>query len=309
MTFFGHFRAAVLLVTIMLSTLVHGAVLLPGSLLRFLTPEGRARDAVRRGLTHVAESWIGVNNALVSLERATRWDIDLPADLRLDGSYLVICNHQSWVDIVVLQYCFNRKLPLLRFFLKRQLIWVPVLGLCWWALDFPFMRRASREEIARRPELRGRDLESARRACAKFADVPVAMMSFPEGTRRRGGKSDARNGFDCLLRPKAGGLGQVIYALGERLDGCVDVTIDYGAVGPGAEPPGFWDLLRGRIPRIQVHAMMRDIPGSLLGRNFIEDEAARVELQEWLTGLWQEKDKRLQAGRGGTVSTSGTKME
>ena len=69
------------------------------------------------------------------------------ADLRVDGHYLVLANHQSWVDIPVLQRVFNRRIPLLRFFLKRQLFWVPVLGLAWWALDFPFMRRSTRAEI------------------------------------------------------------------------------------------------------------------------------------------------------------------
>lgn len=292
---FDNLRATFYLLIIIASTLLHGAVLLPGSLLKLLAPEGRARTAVRHGLTRIAESWIGVNNFLVSRERSTRWQLELPDGLDHEGSYLVVCNHQSWVDIVVLQYCFNRRLPLLRFFLKQQLIWVPVLGLCWWALDFPFMRRASREELARRPELRGRDLESARRACEKFSDVPVAMMSFPEGTRRRGSKRDPNGDFQHLLRPKAGGLGQVIYALGERLDGCVDVTIAYDLGNGETEPPGFWDLLRGRIPVIDVHAELRNIPEALLGRNFIEEREARAALQSWLTGLWREKDTRLAA--------------
>ncbi|MEM1412255.1 MAG: acyltransferase [Pseudomonadota bacterium] len=295
MTLFRTLLAALRLLIIMLSTLLHGMVLLPCSLLRLIVPKGAPRNAVRRGLTLIAESWIGVNNLLIAMTRGTHWDLELPAALSRQGSYLVVCNHQSWVDIVVLQRCFNRRIPLLRFFLKRELIWVPVLGLCWWALDFPFMHRASREELKQRPELRGRDLESARRACEKFAEVPVAMMSFPEGTRRRAAKLGKDSDYRHLLRPKAGGIGQVVYALGDHLDGCVDVTIAYGSNGQDAEPPGFWDLLRGTIPAIQVQATLCDIPDDLLGRNFMEDREARQHLQDWVSGLWREKDERLAA--------------
>ncbi len=57
------------------------------------------------------------------------------------GWYLVSSNHQSWVDILVLQRIFHGRIPFLKFFLKQELIWVPVIGLAWWALDFPFMKR------------------------------------------------------------------------------------------------------------------------------------------------------------------------
>jgi len=274
-----------------LSTLLHGAVIVPGALLKLLVPEGRARHAVRGALTHVAESWISVNNTLLALTGHTRWQLDLPAEMDRQGCYLVLCNHQSWVDILVLQRCFNRRLPLLRFFLKRQLFWVPVLGLCWWALDFPFMRRASREALKKRPELRGRDLESARRACEMFRDVPVAMMSFPEGTRRAGAKRVSGGEFRHLLRPKAGGAGQVLYALGDQLDGCVDVTIVYGE---NEEPPSFWALIAGQIETIRVHARVLDIPDDLLGRNFIDDQPARKRLNQWVSTRWQEKDERIE---------------
>ena len=286
-------RAVLAFVVIVLSTLLHGVVLLVSALFKVLTPEGPARQAVRRWLTRVAESWIGVNNALLSLDPTTTWDVNLPDGLDHEGCYLVVSNHQSWVDILVLQRCFNRRLPLLRFFLKRQLFWVPVLGLCWWALDFPFMRRASREELERRPELRGRDLESARRACELFRDVPVAMMSFPEGTRRKGSKAASNDEYRHLLRPKAGGLGQVIYALGDQLDACVDVTLAYETYGADGEPPGFWGLLRGDIDRIRVHAKLRPIPAELVGRDFTTDRESRIRLQRWLSGIWTEKDALL----------------
>ncbi len=290
---FNTLRAVFGLLALCLNTLIHGVLLLVLAIPKLLTPEGPARHRVRRWLTGVAESWIGVNNALFSLASKTRWEQHLPEYLNRDGCYLVLCNHQSWVDIPVLQKCFNRRLPLLRFFLKKQLIWVPVLGPCWWALDFPFMHRASREELARKPELRGRDLESARRACEIFQDVPVAMMSFPEGTRRQGSKREPSTDYERLLLPKAGGVGQVIQALGSELHGCVDVTIRYGAADEDLEPPGMWTLLRGEIDLISIDAQLRPIPSALLNRDFGSDKEAREALQEWLRGLWQEKDQLL----------------
>ncbi len=286
-------RGSFTLLVMVLSTLLHGAVIVPGALLKFLVPEGRGRQAVRHFLTRVAESWIGVNNFLITRGDTFNAGIEFPDELNHEGCFLVLCNHQSWSDILVLQYCFNRRLPLLRFFLKRQLFWVPVLGLCWWGLDFPFMRRASREQLARRPELRGRDLESARRACEMFRDVPVAMMSFPEGTRRAGAKLARESDFRNLLPPKAGGAGAVIYALGDELDGCVDVTISYGLNQAGEQPPSFWALISGTVPHIEVRVQWRPIPPDILNRDFTDDLEARAALQAWMTGIWQEKDKLL----------------
>lgn len=300
----ANLKAGLLFLGIVLNTFLHGAILLPIGLLKLLTPEGPRRHAVRRWLTRVAESWIGVNNALLSLVRATRWDLEIPPYLDHEGCYLVLCNHQSWVDILVLQRMFNRRLPLLRFFLKRELIWVPVLGLCWWALDFPFMHRASRDQLEKRPELRGRDLASARRACALFREVPVAMMSFPEGTRRREDKRRRETPYEHLLPPRAGGLGQVIQALGDQLDGCVDVTLSYEMASGSDEPPGFWCLLRGDIAGVHAHAALRSIPPELVGRDFTTDEAARTALHDWLAGLWQDKDRRLGGGREGEKTGS-----
>ena len=117
--------------------------------------------ALRLEAAGVDATWIGVNSAMIRLfTRGHDWRIDGVEHLRRDGRYLVLANHQSWVDIVVLQDVFNRRIPFLKFFLKQQLIWVPVLGLAWWALDFPFMRRYTREELERHPEWRGRDVEA-----------------------------------------------------------------------------------------------------------------------------------------------------
>lgn len=277
-----------------ISTIVLTIILCVFALGKFVAPTSRARDAVRRLLSRLVEIWIGINNFVLSLFRRPRWDIEIPADLDRDGSYVVACNHQSWVDILVLQRCFNRRLPLLAFFIKSVLIWVPFLGLAWWALDFPFMRRVSKEQLARNPHLKGRDLENARKACEKFRNTPVAMMSFPEGTRFSPAKRERQSSpYRHLLRPRTGGIGQVLYALGDKLDALVDVTIIYPETMRSGESPTFWELVSGQLPEIVVRAEKRAIPASLLGRNFTTDSNARRELQAWINGLWEEKDQLI----------------
>ena len=198
------------------------------------------------------------------------------------------------MDVLVLQRTFNSNLPFFRFFIKSQMFWVPFLGVAWWALDMPFMRRHSREKLARQPSLKGRDLENARIACEKFRTIPVAMTNFPEGTRFSNAKRDAMNSpYKNLLQPRIGGLGQVLYAMADELNAFIDVTIVYPQMKTTGLAPTFWQLLRGDIPEIIVRAEKREIPAELLGRNFRTDRTFRRELEEWVSGIWREKDELI----------------
>lgn len=272
-------------VVIFINTLVCTTVLNLLSIFKFLTPRGAMRNRVRGVLTGIAEAWASLNHVLIDV-LGVRWDLQIPTTLRRDGCYVVSCNHQSWVDIVVLQKALNRRIPFPRFFIKQQLLWVPFLGLTWWALDFPFMKRYSRAQLHRKPELRGRDLESARRACAKFQSIPVSMMTFLEGTRFTETKRAAQNSPYChLLKPRTGGLAQVLYSLGDRLDSIIDVTIIY----PDGRP-GMWDLVSGRLQRVLLLANEVPIPEDFRGRNHRSDRAFKRELELWITKSWQDKD-------------------
>ena len=258
---------------------------------KLLSPPGRVRDLFNRLAARLVETWVGLNNLLFAINRGTHWDIEVPASLSRKGCYLVASNHQSWVDILALQKTFNRRLPILWFFIKQELIWVPFLGAAWWALDFPFMRRPSREEIARNPSLKGKDLENARKACEKFREQPVAMMNFAEGTRFSAAKAQQSNSpYDNLLKPKIGGIGIVLYALGDRLHSLVDVTIVYPNPADPEYRPTFWQLVSGQIPRIVVRAREVTIPRELRGRNFRTDRNFRRELEAWFEQVWSEKD-------------------
>ena len=264
-------------------------LLFPLTLVKLLLPVQGIRRALGRALAWIAEGWISCNKAWMDLVQRTRWHVSGGQGLRKDASYLITSNHQSWVDILVLQYQLNRRIPLMRFFLKKELLLVPVMGLAWWALDFPFMKRYSKAYLARHPEKRGKDLETTRRACAKFRQIPVAITNFLEGTRfTPAGHQAQQSPFQHLLKPRAGGIAFVIDAMGEQLKTLVNVTIHY----PDGRP-SFWDLLCGRMRQVVVRLEEIQIPRQFLGRNYEQDPAYRAEFQRWVNQLWQRKDALL----------------
>lgn len=279
-------RLPLALLCVTLNVLVHGAVLLILALLKALVPIAVFRRLLSRALVAIAEQWIAVNGMLFAAFTRTRWIVDGVEGLRREGWYLVLSNHQSWVDIPALQRTFNRRIPFLKFFLKQQLKWVPVLGLAWWALDFPFMQRYSRETLEKHPELRGRDKETTRKACERFRDLPVSVMNFVEGTRYTEAKHAQQNSpYAHLLRPRAGGIAFVLETMGDILQSVIDVTIVYPQ---GA--PTLIDLLAGRVDEIRVQVRELPIPAELTGRDYEADAVFRERFQTWINALWTQKD-------------------
>ncbi|RFF31923.1 acyltransferase [Wenzhouxiangella sediminis] len=243
-----------------------------------------------RALAAIAASWIDFNSWLFDHLTSTRIEVEGLPEADMNGQMLVVCNHQSWVDIPVLQKLFNRRLPLLRFFLKSQLIWVPLLGLAWWALDFPFMKRYTRAQIERKPQLAGRDITATRRACRKFKHIPVAIVNFVEGTRFTPAKHAAqRSPYRHLLKPRAGGVAFTLDAMGDALDTLVDVSIAY----PDRRP-SLADLFANRVREIRVRIRRLPIPERLRGGDYQKDPEYRRGIQEWVNQLWKEKDATLE---------------
>jgi 1-acyl-sn-glycerol-3-phosphate acyltransferase len=273
------------------STLLHVPALLAVTFAKAVFRVPSSRPALDHALMAIAESWIGFNSRLIDLFTRTRFVVEGLDGLRYGGHYLVLANHQSWVDIPVLQKVLNRRVPLLRFFLKSQLFWVPLLGVAWWALDFPFMKRYPKSKIAKNPALAGRDLAATRAACEKFRHIPVSVMNFVEGTRFTPAKHAAqRSPFAHLLKPKAGGVAFVLGAMGEGIGSILDVTIHYD-VGT----PTLADLFADRIGVVRIHVAERPVPPEFAGRDYETDRGFRVAFQAWLNGLWLEKDARLAA--------------
>jgi len=266
------------------------SVLFVVALLKLIVPLKAWRRLASRAMTALAEGWIGTNNAIFRVMGSLPLDVRGLERLSTRDWYLVVSNHQSWVDILVLQAVFNRRIPFLKFFLKQQLIWVPFLGLAWWALDFPFMRRHSPAYLARHPEKRGEDLEATRRACEKFRLIPTSVMNFVEGTRYTERKHAAFNSpYRHLLPPRPGGTAFVLSAMGGTLHAMLDVTIVY----PG-NAPSLWDLCCGRVGVVTVDVRKRPIDDWMAAGDYAGDQAFRDRFKEWLAGLWADKDRLLE---------------
>ncbi|WP_417786613.1 acyltransferase [Stutzerimonas xanthomarina] len=276
--------------TLALNTLFWCWPLFALSLLKLALPIPRIQRGLRFGMHWIAESWMTVNNFWMDQVGRAEWDVQGLDKVDLQHSYLVTSNHQSWADILMLQYQLSRRMPILKFFLKQELIWVPVIGLCWWALEFPFMKRFSKEYLAKYPEKRGEDLATTRKACERYRTNPVSVFNFLEGTRFTEDKhTEQASPYRYLLKPRAGGIAFVIDAMGEQLTSLINVTIHY----PGGNP-SFWDLLSGRIGQVVMRIDSQLIPAEFLHRSYDQDEAYRLSFQEWVNELWSNKDAELE---------------
>lgn len=233
----------------------------------------------------IANCWITGNNITMALLHRIEWDLEITGDMKMDDWYLVISNHQTWNDIIVLQKIFLHKIPFLKFFIKQKLMWVPFLGQAWMALEFPFMKRYSKEFIEKNPHLKGKDIESTKKACEKFRTMPTSIMNFTEGTRFTSSKHKRQQSpYMHLLKPKAGGISLVMGSMGDILHKIVDVTIFYpdGATS-------LWEFICGKTKKIVVKVNVIPISDKIRG-DYVNDPEFAAEFQNWLNNFWKDKD-------------------
>lgn len=261
------------------------------AVLKLVVPVSGVRKYSDPLLNRIAAAWINCNDVWIGLLQRERWSVEGATGLQRTGWYLVNCNHRSWVDIFVLQRVLNRRIPMLKFFLKQQLIYLPVIGLAWWALDFPFMRRHSRSTLRKHPELRDQDRETTRRACAKFVRMSTSIVNFAEGTRYTAAKHRAQaSPYRHLLKPKAGALAFTLNAMGGKIQSLLDVSIAY----PDGTPT-FWQLASGQSGAVMVHIRELPIPAEFCNCDYSTDAALRANFHRWLAQIWLEKDQRIEA--------------
>ena len=277
------------LLLLALNALFWVPILLLFAIIKLVLPFKVVRLRIDPVLVAIAEVWISGNSGWMALTQRTAWDVEGIAGLNPHNWYLVNCNHQTWADIFVLQHLFNRRIPLLKFFIKQQLRWVPVMGLAWWALDFPFMRRHGEEYLKLHPEMRGKDQAATRKACEKFSLIPTSVMNFLEGTRFTPVKHRRQQSpYRHLLKPKAGGIALALNAMGDKFQAILDVTIVY----PGGAP-NFWEFLCGKLKRVIVRVQILPVPEHLMKTDYAGDQAVREAFQRWVQRLWQDKDAQI----------------
>lgn len=287
-------RGVAVVFLLLCNLLLWGTPLVLAGIVKFAVhmaaPRSRLRTRVILALAWLAERWVGGNDRIFDWLLPIEWDIEgIGDEVRPAGHYLIISNHVSAVDIFVLFRAFHRRAPFIRFFLKQQLFWFPILGQGCWALEFPFMRRYSPEYLQKHPEKRGKDLETTRRACQRYRNFPVAIANFLEGTRfTREKQEEQQSPYRHLLRPRVGGISFVFASLGEQLDATLDVTIAY----PGGETT-MWEFVTGGIGRIAVRARRVEVPPRFFDPAVTEPGPARDELKGWIDALCREKDALL----------------
>ncbi len=276
-----------------INTIVWFIPILLLGVVKFLLPIPPLRRAITRVLMALGENWVSLNGLLMRFAGSFELQSYGLGGLRRDGWYLVIVNHQTWVDILVLQAVFNRRIPFLKFFIKQELIWFPLLGIAWWAMDMPFMKRHSPSYLAKHPDMKGKDLETTRRACEKFRNTPTSVINFIEGTRFTEKKRIARKSpYTHLLQPRAGGLAVALSSMGELFESVVDVTLIYqdGATS-------FWDMCCGDNVNVIAEVRERALEDWLVAGNYESDRAFRKRVHLWLGQIWAEKDEILDKTR------------
>lgn len=272
------------------STFFHGPPVLALGLTKLFKQSSKVDEAN----IQITNSWLSVNNWLIDhVLPNTQWDISIDEDLQLSmqGRYLMTCNHQSWVDTTVNQYFGLTRMPLTRFFTKWELIFIPFVGQAFKILGFPMMKRHSKAQIEKKPALKDRDMQEARKACQQLLSQPFTLLNYLEGTRFTQEKHDQQQSpYQHLLKPKAGGLALALNILGDQIDALVDMTIVY----PDGVP-GYSEFWLGEVPRIAVNLRKIHIPDWILGGNYEDDAEYRERFQQWVHELWLEKDQLIES--------------
>ena len=270
------------------STFFHGPPVLALGLTKLFKQSKKVDETNIR----ITNSWLSINNWLIDhVLPNTQWDISIDPELELNmqGRYLMTCNHQSWVDTTVNQYFGLTRMPLTRFFTKWELIFIPFVGQAFKILGFPMMKRHTKAEIAKNPELKTRDMDEARKACEQLLSQPFTLLNYLEGTRYTQEKHDQqKSAYQNLLNPKAGGLALALNILGDQIDALVDMTIVY----PDGVP-GYGEFWLGEVPRIAVNLRKISIPEWVLGGNYEDDPEYKERFQIWVDELWTEKDQLI----------------
>jgi 1-acyl-sn-glycerol-3-phosphate acyltransferase len=266
--------------------------ILPFVILKTIIPHEGIRHGLTRILTAIAWVWIYINSLILYITQNIDWDVKGLEGFNPKSSYLVISNHRSWADILVLQHLWKKKIPFLKFFLKRELIWVPLLGIAWWALDFPFMKRYSKEFLEKHPEKKGKDLETTRKYCEKFKKSPISVINFVEGTRFDKAKQQRQQSpYKHLLKPRAGGTAAVLSAMGQSLEAIIDITIVYPK---NSAPLPFWNFLKGDITLVVLRARRIEIPPEFTVPGAETDPDFQKRFRGWINELWDEKDVEIE---------------
>lgn len=210
-------------------------------------------------------------------------------ELDQDDWYMAMSNHQSWADIFVLLVAANYKLPLLKFFMKKELWWIPFVLLANKTLNMPFVNRHSKKEIDKNPSLRTRDYENTIKSCKRFLRCPSTIFSYAEGTRFTKEKHrNQQSPYNNLLTPKIGGMATALSAMP-----AINTLVDYSLVYESSKRDA-WSFLTGEMKNVKILVKKYDIPEYLKEKNYSADDQYREDFKDWIEDIWAQKDKDIE---------------
>lgn len=188
-------------------------------------------------------------------------EVETHGTLPENKPYILISNHYSWLDILILYATiFTRKRNFV-FVMKRSLIYLPFIGVICWGVGHPLIER-------------GRTLHTRNKlsqAVNKALKYQYGMMIFPEGSRLTK-KMDLQPN-ECLLKPKRSGFQIVASAFGEEIE-VVDCTLVYQDKRHTVS-----DFLMGKIGRVKLISESIQLQSS--------------EGKEWIRHRWVLKERLL----------------
>ena len=203
-------------------------------------------------------------------------------DVPMRENAILVANHQDMPDITaVMKFCKTKdRLGDMKYFVKKQLKWVPGMG---WGMQFLDCLFVDRDWAS--------DREHIERTFARLVDgeVPVHLVSFVEGTRltftklanaQEYARSRGLHVPRHVLVARTKGFAATVQGLRSHITAVYDLTIGYEN-----GVPTLWQYIKGLVRRIHVH--VRRFPVADLPRT-------AEDLRLWLQDRWQEKDELLE---------------
>lgn len=257
--------------------------------LKLMIPVRGVKDALYGMMLRIYMFAVRVDDFLFKKVLGIRFEVNGLERLESEKNYLVIANHRSWADILVLQSLLIGVAPIIKFIVKREILFVPLVGLICWAYEYPLVKRSSMKSPRRLNDRGQMDLDVINRRLGNLGRHPTTIINFVEGTRFNLLKSKkTESSYRHLLKPRAGGLTYILNTFGSRIDYVLDFTIAYHT-----REPVFWNFLGGTCPKVNVDVQVIPMQEMLAIISSGKNAPEYPEVAAWLTGFWEGKDQKM----------------
>ena len=229
--------------------------------------------------------WIKVNEIILVDFLKIHVDFIGVDQLSPNKWYHIVSNHQSFMDILLIQiFCYRNNLNN-KFFMKQSLLFFPFIGISCWGLDFVFIKRFSRKDIKDSPDKVSKLHNYIAEKCKSYMSTPCAVVNFVEGTRANKQKMQ-HSKYKKLLAPQPMGLSLMINAI-PVAEEVIDFSINYSIL-----EPSFLKILYQQPSKTTCSYRVVAVPDGLSG-NYRSDKSFRKRFNSWLQQFWLEKDNIL----------------